>query len=377
MRVLGPTGMGRPAVAAFTDTYLPTVNGVTYTVRSWRDCWRARGGRMAVVYPRSDHEPGGDEHPVSSLPFPFYEGFRLGSPQVPDAVTDVELVHAHTPFAVGLAGLRLARREGLPLVTTFHTPTSEYAGYISEGWLADAVARVGNAYERWFLRRADRVIAPSERARDALVEAGVGPVSVVHNGVDTDRFAPTEDGFRERYDLGDGPLVGYTGRHGFEKQLHELVDACAGLDVTLVFGGDGPAREALEGRAAERDVDARFLGFLDRAELPGFYSALDAFGFPSPVETEGLVALESIACGTPVAAAAAGALVDTVDDGRTGYHYESGDVEGFRAAIRRVLDERDRLHERCLAERESMGLDHAVDRLEQVYGEVADRRARQ
>jgi len=365
--------MGRQAVAAFTDTYLPTVNGVTYTVQSWRDCWRSRGGRMAVVYPRSDHDPAGDEFPVASAPFPFYEGFRLGTPRVPGAVEDVDLVHAHTPFAVGLGGLRLARRADLPLVVSYHTPTSEYAGYISEGWLADAVARVGNAYERWFLGRADRVVAPSERAREALVGAGIGPVSVVPNGVDTDRFAPVEDGFRERYDLGDGPLVGYTGRHGFEKNLHELIDACAGLDVTLALAGDGPAQESLESRARDSSVDARFLGFLDREELPAFYSALDAFAFPSPVETEGVVALESMACGTPVAAVAAGALVDTVDAGETGYHYDSGDIAGFRDAIRRVLDERERLREACLVRRESLGLDHAVDRLEGVYAEVTDR----
>jgi hypothetical protein len=87
-------------VAAFTDTYLPTVNGVTYTVQSWRERWCDRGGRMDVVYPGTDgYDPQDGEHPVRSLPFPFYDGFRLGSPTVPEAVRDVDLVHAHTPPA--------------------------------------------------------------------------------------------------------------------------------------------------------------------------------------------------------------------------------------------------------------------------------------
>ena len=98
----------RPAVAVFTDTYLPTVNGVTYTVQSWSERWRDRGGRMDVVYPRSEHVPERYEYPVASAPFPFYDGFRVGAPCVPSAVRDADLVHAHTPFGVGLAGLRLA-----------------------------------------------------------------------------------------------------------------------------------------------------------------------------------------------------------------------------------------------------------------------------
>jgi hypothetical protein len=97
--------MTLPRVAAFTDTYLPTVNGVTYTVKTWRDRWTDRGGRMDVVYPDSEYDPATDEHPVSSVPFPFYDGFRVGLPQVPEAVDDADLVHAHTPFGIGIGGL--------------------------------------------------------------------------------------------------------------------------------------------------------------------------------------------------------------------------------------------------------------------------------
>jgi hypothetical protein len=66
--------MDLPRVVAFTDTYLPTVNGVTYTVETWRDRWAARGGHMDVVYPDGDHDPAANEYPVNSVPFPFYDG---------------------------------------------------------------------------------------------------------------------------------------------------------------------------------------------------------------------------------------------------------------------------------------------------------------
>ena len=367
--------MALPRVAAFTDTYLPTVNGVTYTVETWRDRWVARGGRMNVVYPRSEHEPGDGEHPVRSLPFPFYDGFRIGSPSVPRAVGDVDVVHAHTPFALGLAARRLSRTQSIPLVASYHTPTSEYATYVSSlRPVRSTVEGLATAYEKWYLRRADAVLAPSETTAGHIVdELGVDTrVEVLPNGVDIDFFRPVETAeFRARHGLPDGPLVGYTGRHGYEKRLEDIVRAAEGIDdVTLVFGGDGPAKSAVQAAASEADVDARFLGFLDREELPAFYSALDVFAFPSPVETQGLVALEANACGTPVVGVDSGALRTTVREGETGYRYAAGDLVAFSDGIERALTEYDALRENCLDRREATSVEHSVDRLAKIYRSV-------
>ncbi|MFC3478710.1 glycosyltransferase [Halobacterium litoreum] len=359
-----------PTVAAFTDSYLPTVNGVTYTVSTWHEEYQARGGSMPVVYPRSDHEPDETEHPVSSLPFPFYDGYRMAIPSAPDEVRDADVVHAHTPFALGLAGWRLAEQNDVPLVATYHTPTAEYATYVGPDAVTGAVRRASERWERWFLDRADLVLTPSERTKEDVRDLGVEtPVEPLPNGVDTERFRPVDGAaFRERHDLPtDRPLVGYTGRHGYEKRLSDVLAAAEELDVTVAFGGDGPARDDLEAEAERRDVDARFLGFLDRDDLPAFYSALDAFAFPSPVETEGLVALEANACGTPVAGVNAGALSETILDGETGYHYEPGNLPGFRRAIRRTLDEKGRLGENCIARRDDISVGRAIDNLVERY----------
>ncbi|MFW5918421.1 MAG: glycosyltransferase, partial [Haloferacaceae archaeon] len=295
---------------------------------------------------------------------------------IPDAVEDVDLVHAHTPFLLGLAGRHLATRQDIPLVASYHTPTAEYADYLANGSLSDAVERVARAYERWYLNRTDAVIVPSEPAREHLRQ-GVdvdAPVEVVPNGVDVEFFEPVDgERFRRRHDLTEGPLIGYTGRHGYEKNLSELLAAAAEMDLQVVFGGDGPARADLEAEADARGVDARFLGFLDREDLPAFYSSIDVFAFPSPVETQGLVALEANACGTPVVGVDSGALSDTIVEGRTGYRYDPGDVAGFRAAIRRALAERDRLREHCLAHREEISVEHAIDEIESVYDDVCQK----
>ncbi len=398
-------------VVAFTDTYLPTVNGVTYTVKAWRDRWDERrdppatdGGepgadaaatvvadatestveraddRMDVVYPASTHDPGPGEHPVRSAGFPFYDGFRVAVPEIPeDLPANPDVVHAHTQFGLGLAALRYARQVDAPLVASYHTPAGEYAGYVARSdWLADQVRGLVETYERAFLDRATTVVAPSAATRrHVTAQVGVStPVEVVSNGVDTDYFRPVDPAaFRERHDLPEGPLVGYTGRHGYEKDLAQAIDAADGLDVTVVFGGDGPARGFLEDCASEVDADVRFLGFLDRDELPAFYSALSAFLFPSPVETQGLVAMEANACGTPVVGADAGALADTVEEGVTGYRFDPGDVDAFRAAIERTLGEYDRLHERCLQHRTETTVERSVEHLAEVYRDAVERGA--
>lgn len=366
-----------PTVVAFTDTYLPTVNGVSYTVRTWRDRWRGRHGRMPVVFPAdSDRRPAPGEYPVPSVQLPFYDGFMFGAPTVPDAIRETapSLVHAHTPFTLGLAGKRLATDLDVPFVVSYHTPTGEYARYLSDTFttlLEQAAVR----YERWFLERADAVVVPTASAAQLIDSVDV-PVHVVSNGVDVDRFSPVDDrsaaAFRRRHGLPDGPIVGYTGRHGHEKRLGDLLAATESLDVDVVLAGDGPARPGLERKGADRD-DVSFLGFLDREELSAFYTSLDAFVFPSPVETEGLVAMEAIACGTPVVAAEAGALTETISDGETGVHVPSGDVDALRDGIRRVLETSGRLPTRLDERRRNLCVDRSIDELERIYGELLDR----
>jgi len=361
-------------VAAFTDSYLPTVNGVTYTVKSWSERWNRAHGRMDVVYPDSEHTPSESEHPVRSVDFPLYEGYRLGTPQVPRAVDGADVIHSHTAFALGLGALRLARKRDVPFVASYHTPAGEYTGYLpGTERIAKGFTRIAEGYERWFYGTAD-LVAPSQATRDHLVDTvGVStPVEVLSNGIDTEQFRPVDGtAFREEYDLGDGPLVGYTGRHGHEKRLSDVLDAVEGMgDVTVVFGGDGPARESLAEQARSMDVDVTFLGFLDREELPAFYSALDVFAFPSPVETQGLVALEANACGTPVVGVDSGALSGTVVDGETGYHYQPGDIEGFRGGIERALSEREALSANCLDRREEFSIDATVETLASVYASL-------
>ena len=435
-------------VSTFTDTYLPTINGATYTVNLWKQKWNEGRGEMTVTYPSSrQYTPDDREYPVRSLPFPFYDGVKLGLPlgaglsgllrvltdtersyrpgsqylattgdylrrgpaavkqgitaaaptgnggpaahrralsranpngnhvMLPEDVRDTDLVHVHGPFTMGMAGAALAQREDVPLVVNYHTPTDEYVKYItSNDAMARQLKRVNNWWEKKYLRRADVIVTPSEEAKDWLYEKGIAQekVTALQNGIDVDFFSPTDSSdFEDEWEL-SGPVIGYCGRHGYEKCLDDVVAAAARMpDVDVVLVGDGPARSDLIAQAEELGADnVRFPGFIERERLPEFYSALDAFVFPSDSETEGIVAMEATACGTPVVGADARGLKNTVKHGVNGYRYPAGDLDALASAVDRALDRREELSQNCLEMRDEMKVDRTLDEIEAIYRDL-------
>jgi len=363
-------------VAAFTDTYFPSINGVTYSIKSWRDEWSERSGRMEVVYPQRDgYVPSSGEYPVRSIPFPFYDEFQLGLPEIPEELSKPDIVHLHGPFTLGISGLRLARRIDTPAVASYHTPINQYADYLTSiKTISKQIESMAEKYESVFYQYVDSVFVPNGTIRRLFAEQVGSDIQthIVPTGINTDLFKPTPTGeFLRRYDINEeNPIIGYTGRHGYEKSLGEIISAAKDLDVTVVFGGDGPARADLESQAAKCEANVQFLGVVDRKELPAFYSALDVFVFPSRVETQGLVALEALACGTPTVAVAAGALIETVNQGETGYHYQPGNIPALRDGITKCINNSDSLRSECLDRRSDIDITASVDQLSDAYTEV-------
>lgn len=359
-------------VAVFTETYFPQLNGVTYTLDAWREELTRQGHEVTIVYPESKHVPRRGEVPVRSLGFRPVQGYRVGVTRLgrlDEPVRDADLVHVHGPFTMGLQGQRFASRRDLPVVATHHTPAERYLRYLtSNRALQRALDRVYGRWERWFYGRCDLLLAPSPQAASHL-EGRVGrEVQPLSNGTDTTFFSPRVTDFRHRHGLGEGPLLGYCGRLGYEKNLEDLMALARVFRGQVVVAGDGFAKDHYVPRFEAAGI--RYLGRLPRWEMPEFYSSLDLFVLPSTEETQGVSVLEANACGTPAVGADAGGLRDTIRDKVNGARYPPGDVAALHAVV-----------EACLADRESLGvgarehaLDHdvakVVDRLEVLYGEV-------
>ena len=342
-------------VLFISDVYFPRVNGVSTSIRTFRTDLLSHGVETQLVAPRyagaSEAEPGILRVAAAGVPGdPEDRRMRWGAltrTLAGLASGGFDLVHIHTPFIAHYAGVRFARRTGLPCVATYHTFFEEYLHH----YLPILPRRLGRALARRFTRsQCDDVralIAPSEPMRAVLMEYGVTtPIHVLPTGLPADRFRPGDGAaFRARSGIApDAPLVTYIGRVAHEKNIGFLIEMFREVlrqvpQAMLVIAGEGPARAALEAQAAALRERVRFVGYLDRdSALLDCYAAANVFAFASRTETQGLVLLEAMAQGAPV--------VSTAELGtRSILTPESGalvvpeDGPAFAAAVVRVLSD--------------------------------------
>ncbi|WP_336342588.1 glycosyltransferase [Halalkalicoccus ordinarius] len=341
-------------IGFFTDSYFPELDGVTYTIDLWKRELERAGHEVYVVYPDGDYEPGEREIPVTSVPNPFYPGYRIPLFKRPSTLPELDVVHCHGPAPIGLLGRYYARKHDLPSIYTHHTPIEEYFHQnVKFESIAALLARAYLPWENTFLESFDVVTASTER-----IERDVEHVKLPV-GIDMEFFEPTD----ERW-YPDRTVIGYSGRLSPEKNVSEILRVAERLpEYDFVIVGEGPFRDRLEERAP-RNVE--IWDFLPREELPGFYSSIDVFVTASTADTLGLSTLEANACGTPVAAADVLPFTRTIgpDNGR---RFEYGNLESMLETIETCL--RTDLDSRAAVERYSVR-SNTLPLLETLYRNV-------
>ena len=333
-----------------TDSYRPTVNGVTTSVDELRRGLAEAGHdvRVLTVGPvrRTTLEDGVYRLPsldASSI----YPHARLGRPVDARTFADLvawrpDVVHSHTEFVAFWWARRLAHRLAVPHVHTYHTLYADYTHYF---FPHEGVGRALSArFARRTLNRTTAVIAPTAKIERLLRGYGVRvPIAVVPTGVDLTRFTPgpPSEELRRSLGLADGiPVILSLGRLAAEKNVTEVVDLLSGLRDEawqLVVAGDGPQAGALR-RQVERLGLAdrvRFAGAVDPADVPDYYRLADVFVSASRSETQGLTYLEALASGVPVLCRDDPSLDGIVHDGRNGRRY--CDAEEFGRSLAWLL----------------------------------------
>ncbi|HUQ55081.1 glycosyltransferase family 1 protein [Lentzea sp.] len=317
-------------VAIVTESFLPQVNGVSNSVLRILEHLRAHGHQALVVAPGA----GADQHrgtPVVRVPavdLPRFSSLPVGVPtrRVLTALADFrpDVVHLASPFVMGARGLSAARRLGTPTVAVYQTDVAGFAGNYGLGLTKRAAWR----WTKRLHTLADRTLAPSSSAVEALERHGVPRVHRWGRGVDVDLFHP-------RSKQNDELTIGYVGRLAPEKQVHRLKELHDLPGVRLRIVGDGPDREQLE-----RDLpNAEFLGFRTGQALAEAYASLDVFIHTGPHETFCQAVQEALATGLPVLAPNAGGPRDLVAHGRTGYLFED-DIAQYADLLRDPLRRR-------------------------------------
>jgi glycosyltransferase involved in cell wall biosynthesis len=223
---------------------------------------------------------------------------------------DVDIVHGHGTCARG----HLSLNKGFPTVVKMH---NTWLGEMERHRRMDesvsisraAAMRLYTGMDRYCVERAHHIIAISEVIRRETLEYGVPDekVTVIHNGIDTERFKVPE-GTRERVraELGlDGVVIGYIGRVAHHKNVGDLAKAVVALhdkDVSLLVVGDGDDIWRVRSLASPLKDRAKFVGFVDYNEVPKYYAAADIIVYPTLYEPLGNVPMEAMASGRPILA---------------------------------------------------------------------------
>ncbi len=289
-------------IVIVSDAWEPQVNGVVTTLKRTCAELAALGHSADVIGPnrfRTIPCPGYPSIPLAL--FPGRHLTRLLDEAAPDAV------HIATEGPLGLSAHAYCRERDLKFTTAYHTQFPEYIAMrspIPARWIYPAV--------RWFHARAERTMVATASQQALLEQHGLRDLVRWSRGVDTALFRPRDKQFLTL----PRPVAMYVGRVAVEKNL----DAFLALDLpgSKVVVGDGPALPALR----ERFPLTRFVGFKHGEELAQHLAAADVFVFPSRTDTFGLVLLEAMASGVPVAAYPVTGPKDVVVQGVTGVLHE-------------------------------------------------------
>ncbi len=285
-------------VMMITDAWLPQVNGVVTTLGQIRGGLVQRGHEVDFLTPVE----------FASVPCPSYPEIRLSLMPYARVKRRIEqmrpdAIHIATEGPLGLAARKYCVRHGMSFTTAYHTRFPEYVH-------ARTRLPVGISYAwlRRFHAPAQAVMVPTPAIRQDLSARGFSNTVLWTRGVDTQTFAPTE-----RSALSTRrPIFLYVGRVAVEKNIEAFLKL--DLPGSKWVVGEGPQREKLQ----KAYPDVHFAGIKTPTELARYYSAADVFVFPSLTDTFGLVMLEALACGTPVAAFPVAGPIDVIGTAKVG-----------------------------------------------------------
>ncbi|MFL6577802.1 MAG: glycosyltransferase family 4 protein [Povalibacter sp.] len=285
-------------IAIITDAWYPQTNGVVKTLSTTAQSLELLGHEVLIVEPTQ----------FRTLPCPTYPEIQLAwrpYRQVDHALREFapDAVHIATEAMLGLAARTWCRRQRMPFTTSYHTQFPEYVRARAPIPLA-----ITYAHLRRFHRAAARTMVATPTLQRQLEARGFRNLVRWTRGVDIDLFKP-----RDKNDLKlVRPMAVYLGRVAVEKNVEAFLKMEWPGDKLVI--GDGPARKSLEANYPH----ANFVGFKFGEELASYLAAGDVFVFPSRTDTFGLVILEALASGLPVAAYPVTGPIDIVQPGVTG-----------------------------------------------------------
>lgn len=344
-------------VAVVTESFLPSLNGVTNSVLRVVETLQGAGHDVAIFAPTSEG-PNFRGASVTTCPSIVLGGFPVAIP-TPALAVGLErfapdILHVAAPFWMGGEAIAWASRAGIPAVAIYQT---DVAGYMKRYGL-DFAAPIIDAITANIHRLATLNLAPTATGKEYLETLGVGSVDVWGRGVDVELFHPgrresaSVAGLRQQWAPGNETVIGYVGRLAPEKQVGRLVELCDLPALRIVVVGDGPDRAELEDRFHGHPVT--FTGQLLGEDLANAYAAMDIFVHCGTEETFGQTIQEAHASGLPVVAPDSGGPRHLVRHGDNGYLVDSATWGSFRDAVVQLVEHPPLLSHMATRARESV-----------------------
>lgn len=313
-------------IAVVTESFLPTLNGVTNSVKKVLDHLRLRGHEAIVICPKAGAPASYAGFPVREVATVNLREFPIGlpSPQVEQILREFrpDVLHAASPFILGWHALTAAKRQGIPSVAIFQTDVAGYTRRNRLGLMRDFTWKVIKAIHA----QADLTLAPSTHSIRDLERQRIPRVKSWGRGVDLvsyhpeHRRSPESAALRASIAEPDEVIIGYVGRLAPEKQVERLAELRGIPNAKFVVVGDGPSNDSV--RRAMRKMPVEFLGKRSGRELSLAYSIFDLFVHTGTEETFGQTLQEAHAAGLPVIAPLAGGPIDLVTHGYDGYLFD-------------------------------------------------------
>ena len=349
----------RANVGLFCDAFPPVMDGVAVCMENYARWMQKKVGGVCVITPNvpdADYDQYDFKvYDYFSVPVPKRAPYVTGIAEIDPvwlakvATTRFKIVHAHCPFATGMAAMRIARLQGIPIVATFHSKyRDDFARVLPKLAVDLAVDAIVEFYER-----ADLVWVPQASTVEVLREYGYkGHVEVMDNGSDLVADYPEKYFVEARQQLGIEPgefVMLFVGQHIWEKNTRLIIDALSRIDdvpFRMFFVGTGYAAEEMKALVSERGLDrkVRFEGMItDRARLTDYYAASDLFLFPSLYDTAGLVVQEAAALGSPSVMAREATAASVIHDGQDGFLTDN-DPDKMAALLRSLIHDPERVH---------------------------------
>ena len=374
-------------IAMFVDSFHPTVDGAVVAMELAAGGLEKRGHEVIVLAPEVNPIPVTTRpvHYLPSIEFKSYSGYRVViSPS--DMLEHlrrerVDIIHSHGIASMAILSLTAARALKLPHVLTFHTMANEAVKYYSPiGINPEIMQKMVWIYLRNLLKRPEIVIAPSAPIKEELEMNAVRMKSceVVPTGVDCTRFSPERYDKRvlDKYGLTGKRALLHVGRLSPEKRLDIVLKAVAELEprepeLRLLVVGKGPSADEYKRMAKDLGIKDKvvFAGFLPDEELPIAYASCEALVIASTFETQGLVVLEALASGTPVAGIRYRAIPEFVHEGKNGCLFEP---DTCADAIHRCLRRSESMMLDAVASAREYSIEACTARLEKAYEHAAE-----